>query len=314
MEENKTYPLIIIGAGPAGLAASIYASRYGVEHLVIGSLLGGQISETHLIDNYPGIEDLSGFEFSQKLGHHAQKYGIKIMPVTVKKINRTGAEFELELEGGHKIKSRTILLATGTQKRKLNIKGEEEFLGKGVSYCATCDGFFYKNKTVAVIGGNDSAVGAAVYLADISAKIYLIYRKDKLRAEPYWCGLIEKNPKIEVIYNTNVTEMTGEKKLAKIKLDKPYANRKEIDVDGLFIEAGSDPNIGFAKNLGIETDAGGYVKINAGSATSVPGIWAAGDITDGSDKFRQVITAAAEGAIAARSIHNYLKKQNHERA
>lgn len=305
--ENEIYPLIIIGAGPAGLSASVYASRYGVEHVIVGELLGGLISETHLIDNYPGIEDASGFEFSQKLAHHAQKYGVEVLPARVKNIQKTDFGFKLEVEGGKNIKSKTILLAAGTKHRKLNIKGEEEFLGKGVSYCATCDGFFYKNKTAAVIGGSDSAAGAAIYLAGIAEKIYLIYRKDKLRAEPFWINLIEKNSKIEVIYNTNVLEISGAEKLRKIKLDKTYKNAETLDIDGLFIEAGTAPNLDFATGLGLETDDDGYIKIKPDASTSVAGVWAAGDITDGSDKFRQAITACAEGAIAARSIYNYLK-------
>lgn len=307
MGENKPYKLIIVGAGPAGLSASIYASRYGVEHIVVGELLGGLISETHLIDNYPGVEDATGFEFSQKLAHHAQKYGVEIMPARVKDIKKTERGFEVEIGGKENIQSQAILLATGTKHRKLGIKGEEEFSGKGVSYCAACDGFFYKNKTVAVAGGSDSAAGAAVYLAGIAEKVYLIYRKDKLRAEPFWIKLIEKNPKIEVIYNTNILEVSGAEKLREIKLDKTYKNAETLGIDGLFIEAGSAPNIDFAKDLGIETDEEGCIKIKPDASTSAPGVWAAGDITNGSDKFRQVITACAEGAIAARSIYNYLK-------
>ena len=308
MQEDKTYPLVIIGAGPAGLAASIYAARYGVENLVIGSLLGGQISETHLIDNYPGIEDVSGFEFAQKMGHHAQKYGTEIRAAKVTEIIKSEKGFEIKLEGNKKVTCKTILLATGTKRRKLGIPGEEEFAGKGVSACATCDGFFYKNKIVAVVGGSDSAAGAVVYLADIAAKVFLIYRKANLRCEPYWCRLIDKNPKIEVIYSTNVIEIAGDAKVSQLKLDKAWQEKDCLAVDGLFIEAGSDPNIDFAKNLEVAVDDGGYVKVKSDCATSVAGVWAAGDITDGSDKFRQVITAAAEGAIAARSIFNYLKK------
>lgn len=307
MEKNQAYKLIIIGAGPAGLSASIYASRYGVEHVVVGELMGGLIAQTHLIDNYPGIEDVTGFEFSQKLTRHAQKYGVEIVPSRVRKISKTGDDFETELDSGKTIKSKTILLATGTKHRKLGIRGEEEFLGKGVSYCATCDGFFYKNKIVAVVGGSDSAAGAAVYLANIAEKVYLIYRRDKLRAEAFWINLIEKNPKIEVIYNTNILEISGAEKLRKIKLDKAHKNAKTLDIDGLFIEAGSVPNIDFAASLGLETDEDGYIKIKPDSSANAKGVWAAGDITDGSDKFRQVITACAEGAIAARSICNYLK-------
>jgi thioredoxin reductase (NADPH) len=308
MAESKTFPLIIIGAGPAGLSASIYASRYGIKHAVIGEFLGGLIAETHLIDNYPGVEDVTGFEFSQKLAHHAQKYGVEIMPARVKSIKERGREFEMEVGGKENIKSAAILLATGTRHRKLNIPGEEEFLGKGVSYCATCDGFFYKNKTVAVVGGSDSAASAVVYLSEICEKVFLIYRKEKLRAEKYWIDLIEKNPKIEVVYTTNVSEILGAEKLQKVKLDKSYKNAEFINIDGLFIEAGSEPNLDFAQELGLKKDESGYIKIQSDGATSIEGVWAAGDITDGSDKFRQVITACAEGAIAARSISNYLKE------
>ncbi len=307
MGKNKPYELIIIGAGPAGLSASIYASRSGVRHIIIGELLGGLISETHLIDNYPGIEDATGFEFSQKLAHHAQKYGVEIVPARVENIKKTERGFEVEIGGKENMQSQAILLAAGTKHRKLGAKGEEEFLGKGVSYCATCDGFFHKNKIVAVIGGSDSAAGAAVYLAGMAEKVYLIYRKDKLRAEPFWIKLIEKNPKIEVIYNTNISEISGAGKLQKIRLDKKYKNTETLDINGLFIEAGSAPNLDFAGSLGLETDEEGCIKIKPDSATNIDGVWAAGDITTGSDKFRQVITACAEGAIAARSIYNYLK-------
>jgi thioredoxin reductase (NADPH) len=307
-EPEKNYDLVIVGAGPAGLTASIYASRYGVAHIIVGSLLGGQISETHLIDNYPGIEDATGFDFSQKLGHHAQKYGTEIIPTTVKTITKENNLFELKLDNGNILEAKTILLATGTKRRKLSVKGEEEFLGKGVSHCATCDGFFYRNKTIAVIGGSDSAAGATVYLADIAEKVYLIYRKDQLRCEPYWQKLIEKNSKIEVVYNTNLKEISGQVKVEKVVLDKKYKDSDEIAVDGVFIEIGSDPNVDFARDLQLEIDEKNYIKIQADSATSISGVWAAGDITNGSDKFRQVITAAAEGAIAARSIFNYLKK------
>lgn len=324
MEGEKVFDLIIIGAGPAGLAASIYASRYGVSHLIVGSLLGGQISETHEIDNYPGIENATGFDFSQKWGKHAQKYGVEILAKRVEKISKNNhprplageglgvrdkkENFIITLESGEELFAKAILLATGTKKRELNISGEKNFLGKGVSYCATCDGFFYKNKTVGVIGGSDSAATAALYLADITEKVYLIYRKDKLRCEPFWAEKIKNSQNIEVVYEANVIEILGQQKVEKIKLDKEYKNSQELKLGGLFIEAGSDPDISYAEGLKIEKDEGGYIKIKANGETNVPGVFAAGDITDGSDKFRQVITAASEGAIAARAIYNFLQK------
>jgi len=306
MEEKEILDLIIIGAGPA----SIYASRYGVEHKIVGALLGGQISETHKIDNYPGMEDMSGFEFSQKWGNHAKKYGVEILPELVEKINKENNIFSITLANKNILHTKTIILATGTKKRKLNITGEKEFIGKGVSYCATCDGFFYKNKTVGVIGGSDSAATATLYLADLAEKVYLIYRKKELRAEPFWVNLIKNNKKIEVLYETNVVEILGEQKLEKIKLDKAHNNSNELNLDGLFIEAGSDPAVEYFSELEIELDENGYIKIQKTGATNVLGIFAAGDITNGSDKFRQVITAASEGAIAARAVYNFLKKNN----
>lgn len=312
MDKDKTCDLTIIGAGPAGLAASIYASRYGLKHKIIGTVLGGQISEAHIIDNYPGIPEISGVEFSRKWGDHAKKYKTEVISNLVGSIEKNKV-FRLAMDSGQVINAKTILLATGTRKRKLNILGEVEFLGRGVSYCATCDGFFYKDKIVGVVGGSDTAASAAVYLGGICRKVYLFYRGKKLRAEPFWSNLVKKNNKIETIFNVNVLEIIGADKLEKIRLDKDYNGRKDLLLNGLFIEVGSDPDISYAKKLGIETDEEGYVKIKKDGTASVAGVWAAGDITDGSDKFRQVITAAAEGAIAVRSIFNYLTRDGKEK-
>lgn len=310
---EKIHDLIIIGAGPAGLCASIYASRYGISHKIIGSVLGGQITETHEIDNYPGLENMTGVEFSMKWGEHAKKYGVEILATKVDSIMKKEGVFILALSNEETIRARAILLATGTHRRKLAIAGEKHLLGMGVSYCATCDGFFYKDKVTGVIGGADSAASAALYLSNICKKVYLIYRGAELRAEPYWTDKIKKTENIEVIYNTNVVEIFGEEKLEKVELDKEFKGECELELDGLFIEAGSEPNIDYAKGLELETDEKGYIKIKKDCTTSVLGAWAAGDITDGSDGFQQVITAAAEGAIAVRSIFRYLKDENCEK-
>jgi thioredoxin reductase (NADPH) len=308
MEGKNNYDLVIVGAGPAGLSASIYASRFGIKHLVFGGLMGGTISEAHLVDNYIGMEDINGSTLSQKFYRHAKKYGTEILASLVSKIEKKEDLFEITFDGEKKILARAVLLATGTRRKKIGIKGEDEFFGKGVSYCATCDGFFYKNKRIGVIGGANSAVSAAVYLSDIAQEVFLIYRKDILPAEEYWVKMAKENKKIKILYNTNVVEVFGEKKVEGVKLDKDFEEKRELKIDGLFIECGSNPSVDFADNLGIEKDETGFVKIQKGCETSVPGVWAAGDITDGSNKFFQVITAAAEGAIATKSIHNYLKK------
>jgi thioredoxin reductase (NADPH) len=312
MEENKPWDLVIIGAGPAGLSASVYASRYGIKHAVIGMAPGGLISESHKVDNYLGIASLSGFELSQKMLEHAKKYSPEMITGEVAAIKKTEdkALFEIKLLGREVVSAKTIILATGTKRRPLNIPGEKELEGKGVSYCATCDGFFYKNKTVAVVGGGNSAVSAAVHLAQIASRVFLIYRKAELPAEGYWKKQLAENKKIETIYSTNVLEVIGREKVEKVKLDREYNKQKELLLNGLFIEAGSDPDWDFAESLNLEADEGGYIKIGADGATNIEGVWAAGDITTGSNKFRQAITAAAEGAIAARSAFDYLKKKD----
>lgn len=306
---QKQQPLIIIGAGPASLTASIYASRYGIKHQIVGEIVGGQISETHLVDNYPGIEDVTGFDLAQKMAQHAKKYGVEILPGRVQVVEKKADGFQVKLENGQRLDARTILIATGTKKRKLGLPSEAEFQGKGVSYCATCDGFFYKGKTVAVVGGSDSALGAAVYLAKICAQVFLIYRQANLRAEKYWQELLEKQKNIQVIYETNVTEIKGQNKMEEIILDRAFAGKNNLAIEGLFVEVGAEPEVSFLDSLAIEKDESGYIKVNKSGATSLAGVWAAGDITDGSDKFRQIITAAAEGAIAARGIFQYLKNK-----
>jgi len=302
------YDLAIIGAGPAGLSASVYASRYGIKNIVIGGIVGGLVTETHEIGNWLGTEKISGFEFAQKASDHMKSLGAETKPFLVDQIEKKDGIFKLFLSNGEKIEAKTVLLAMGTKHRHLGVSGEKDFAGKGVSYCATCDGFFYKGKTVAVVGGNDSAAGAAVYLADIAEKVYLIYRGDKLRAEDFWLRAIDGNNKIKILYNTNVKEIIGDQKVEKLKLDNLFAGSEDLSVHGIFIEIGLEPNVNLIKEFDIESDEDGYIKIDSEGRTTERGIWAAGDITTGSNKFKQIVTAAAEGAIAVNSIQKFLKK------
>lgn len=300
--------LAIVGSGPAGLSASIYASRYGLKNVLIGGVAGGLTTQTHAIGNWLGTESIAGYEFAQRSFEHAQSYDAKIITALVDEISEKDEIFTLLLSNGEKITAKTVLLAMGTKHRHLGVPGEKEFAGKGVSYCATCDGFFYRGKTVAVVGGSDSAAGAAVYLGDIAEKVYLIYRGEKLRCESFWNTAICKNPKIEILYNTNIKEINGEEKVEQIVLDAPHNGNDVIAVDGVFSEIGFDPNTDLVKNLEVECDAEGYIRIDVDGKTTKKGIWAAGDITNGSNKFKQIVTAAAEGAVAANSIQKFLKK------
>jgi thioredoxin reductase (NADPH) len=297
------YDLAIIGRGPAGLCGSIYASRYGIDHIVIGEIAGGQISEAHEIDNYPGLPGVSGREFAEKMRQHADKYQAEIVTKKVSLIKKEDGLFSILLSGGGVISARSLLLAGGIKKRKLNIPREEKFIGKGVSYCATCDGFFYKGKKVAVVGGSDSAAGAAVYLGKIAEEVIIIYRKEKLRAEKYWINLISENKKIRTLFNANIKELIGDDFLEGVVLD----SGEKIELDGIFIEAGSEPEEDFL-SMNLERDEKGSIVIQKDGQTSLEGVWAAGDITNGSDNFHQVVTAVAEGAIAARSVYKHLEK------
>jgi len=307
LEKDNVFDLIIIGSGPAGLTASIYASRYGIKHLVIGSLIGGLASEAHKICNFPTYEEITGIDFSKRLQRHAESYGIKVIIDQVININKGEKIFIVKTRNNRVYQTKTLLLAMGTERRRLNIPGEKEFLGKGVSYCATCDGPFFKNKVVGVVGGSDAAVTAALYLANIAKKVYIIYRRNKLRAEKIWVDQVKKNKRIEVIYNANIIGLEGKDVLEFAILDKLYYNSKKLKIDGLFIEIGSVPASIITNNLGIAKDDYGYVKIDKNGQTNVSGVWAAGDLTDGSD-LKQIITACAQGAIAVYNIQKSLRK------
>lgn len=309
MMSNIIYDVIIVGAGPAGLNASLYASRYGLKNIVIGGVPGGLTSQIHEIGNWLGSPDITGFDFVKNSTEHIKKFNTEIINSLVDEINKKeDGTFEVLVSNGSNLKTKTILIATGSKHRKLGVLGEKEFLGKGVSYCATCDGFFYRDKIVGIIGGSDSAVSAAVFMADIAKKVYLIYRGEKLKAENFWVTAVEKNKKIEIIYNTNVKEIKGGEKITEVSLDNLYSGSDSLQLDGIFIEIGFIPSTELIKNLAVELDEEGYIKVEKNCKTNVTGIWAAGDITTGSNKFKQIITAASEGAIAANSIQEYLRK------
>lgn len=301
------YDLIIVGAGPAGLAASIYASRYKLNHIVIGKEIGGLVNEAHEIGNYPGFPSISGTELMQKFVDHARSLGAEIVSDEVVHIHRLDDRFEVETRSGNKYEAKTLIIATGLERRKLNIPGEKEFVGRGVSYCAACDAFFFKDKAVCVIGGSDSAAMAALALAQFAKKVYIIYRRSELRCEPVWKERIEKNEKIEVIYNTNVVEIIGKDRVEGVRLNNPYQGSEILNVDGVFIEIGFTPGTSLVSEIGVDINENGYIKIEQNCSTNVPGVFAAGDITSGSAGLRQIVTAVAEGAISAYSAFRYLK-------
>lgn len=296
------YDLIIIGGGPAGLSAAVYAARYKMNVIVLAQKNGGYAADAHLVENWLGERSIKGADLTEKFIAHVKAFDIEIANTDVKSVVKTDFGFEVTTDK-EKYQSKRILIATGTERNKLGIKGEEEFLGKGVSYCATCDGFFFRDKVVAVIGGGDSAATSALALADIAGKVYLVHRREELRAVPSWQEQMEKNPKIEYVLGVQVTEIVGQNVVEKIVLN----NGKELAVNGVFIEVGSTPAGAFINQLGVKTDDHGYVVVDDSQRTNVQGVFAAGDITTGSSKLKQMIVAAAEGAVA--TYNAYLEQK-----
>ena len=305
LDPDKIWDLIVLGGGPTAIGCAIYAARFALDVLVIGKIFGGLIATTHIVENYPGITSISGTGFVDRFRDHMDSLSIPYISDEIRSIEKAEDHFILH-SFFQKFKSYTICIATGSERKKLGIPGEEEFAGRGVSYCATCDGPFYKDKVVCVIGGSDSAAKEALFLAQSVKKVYIIYRGEEIRAEPINKERVYKNDKIEIIYKTNIVEIKGDTTVNSIIFD----NGKEFEVDGVFIEIGSIPNSDIAKRIDIETNEKGEIKINRQSETNIPGIYAAGDVADA--PFKQAITGVAEGVIAAYSAFDYLKKMEIE--
>jgi thioredoxin reductase (NADPH) len=305
---ENIYDVAIIGAGPAGLSASIYASRYKLKNIVFGKQMGGTIADAHKVCNYPGVGDITGLELGSKMYEQAKKNGADMSYESVVSIEKEGDLYKLETDTKKEIITKTIILATGTKRNKLAVPGEDEYLGKGVSYCATCDAMFYKDKVVGVVGGSNAATMAATMLASVAKQVYIIYRGTSLRGEPAWIDDVMSKKNVEIILTTVVTEIEGEDRLERVKLSKEFNGSQYLDVDGLFIEIGSEPNADLPIKLGVELDEKHYIVVKDDQSTSMEGIWAAGDATTNSNKLQQVVTAVGEGAVAANSIYCYLKK------
>lgn len=297
------FDVAIIGGGPAGISAGIYAARFKLNAILISNSLGGTAQSAHLIENYPGFGAISGFELMQKFREHLKTFEIPILEKHVYSVSRENDLFVLNLND-QEIKAKYLLIATGTKRRKLGVPGEANFYGKGVSYCVTCDAFFYRGKTVAVIGGSDAANMGAILLSSMTEKVYIIYRKEKLRGELIWIDRVITNPKIEVLYNSNVIEVMGKEFVEGVKLE----DGRVIPVDGVFVEIGSIPECCCAKELGITINEKGFIAVDTTQKTNLDRVYAAGDVSSGSNGFQQILTAASEGIIAIKSIFDDIER------
>jgi len=302
---EEVYDILIIGGGPAGLTAALYAGRYARKCCVIGEPGGGMVALASVIENWPGTPKISGIELMNAYRSHAEEYGAVFFDKLAKNVAKEGDLYVVDL-GDEKVKGKTVVFGLGTKHRHLEIPGEKELTGRGVSFCATCDGMFFKNKDVIVVGGSDSAATAALFLGQIAKSVKIIYRKDKLRSEEVYQKRIEAANNIEIVYNSIPTEILGKTKVEGIKI-KTDDKENKLKCDGVFIEIGADPTNGLATNLGVKSNENGYVVTDKSGKTNVDGVYAAGDMTN--NVLKQITTAVSEGAIAANSAHEYLQKK-----
>ncbi|BAA30532.1 336aa long hypothetical thioredoxin reductase [Pyrococcus horikoshii OT3] len=314
VDESKVWDVIIIGAGPAGYTAAIYAARFGLDTIIITKDLGGNMAITDLIENYPGFpEGISGSELSKKMYDQVKKYGVEVIIDEVIRIDPAECayyegpcNFVVKTANGKEYKAKTIIIAVGAEPRKLNVPGEKEFTGRGVSYCATCDGPLFVGKEVIVVGGGNTALQEALYLHSIGVKVTLVHRRDKFRADKILQDRF-KQAGIPAILNTVVTEIKGTNKVESVVLKNVKTGETvEKKVDGVFIFIGYEPKTDFVKHLGI-TDEYGYIPVDMYMRTKVPGIFAAGDITN---VFKQIAVAVGQGAIAANSAKEFIESWN----
>lgn len=299
------YDVIILGSGPAGLSAAIYAQRARFHTLVIEEkpMSGGQILDTYEVDNYPGLPEITGFELGQKFRTHADRLGAEFVNEQVKEI-RVNGENKQVVTNKAEYEAKALILATGAKHRKLMVPGEEELTGVGVSYCATCDGAFFRGKEVVVVGGGDVALEDALFLARGCNKVYLIHRRDEFRGARILQERVMETENIELVLNSRVTEIRGDGKVESVLVhDNIEETEREICVQGVFIAVGIEPNT-LAVNGIAKQDEQGYIIAGEDTRTSVPGIFAAGDVR--TKKLRQVVTAAADGANAVASVERYL--------
>lgn len=291
------YDFIIIGGGCSGLSAAMYGTRLGLKTLTLAEMPGGLITTTHLVENWPGVITTSGPDLAIALQKHAEASGAEIKSERVQKVERLPDEDGVPrykvITRLNEYETKTVLFATGTKHRRLGAKGETEFENRGVSYCALCDGAFFKGKIVCVVGGGDSAAKEALFLSEHASKVYIIVRKDVLRAEPINAVRVEKNAKIEILYRTEIEEISGEASVEKIRLKSGV----EMEMQGVFVAIGHDAQTDLAKELGVALNEKNEIIINRKAETNLPGVYSAGDCCD--TEFKQAITGSAEAVTAS---------------
>ncbi|MFW9966171.1 MAG: NAD(P)/FAD-dependent oxidoreductase [Candidatus Thorarchaeota archaeon] len=308
MTEDLTWELVVVGGGPAGMTSAVYGSRYGLKTILLESkVLGGAQATSPGIENYPGYTFISGIELAEKMKEQVRKSGASIKEITeVKsiKLDDNGG-FHLDTRRGV-YQAQAVVLATGGGHRRLNLPGEDQYTGRGVSYCATCDGPLFRNKILAVVGGGNTAVTEALYLSELTDTIYLIHRRDRLRAEHIIQQMLF-DTHVEILWDTVVKEFRGDEQLLReIELENvKNGDRRTLEVDGAFVALGSDPESKLAKPLGVKMNSRGEIFADGEQKTNIPGLFAAGDVVE---SMKQIVVAAGQGAIAADSAYRYIRE------
>lgn len=295
----KTYDVVVIGAGPAGLTAGLYCVRAGLKTAVVSKNVGGTANSILSLENWPGYKG-PGSKLMKQFYDQLKEYDVEVIMDDVQKVKKAGKGFVVKTKK-QELNAGVVIVASGTERKKLGVPGEEELVGKGVSYCVTCDAFFFKNKSVGVIGGSDCAATSALALADLAKKVYVFYRGEKLRCEEITTDRLEDRPNVEIVYGAVPKEIVGKEKVEKLVTDKG-----EFEVEGVFVEIGGTSVIDFVKELDLKLDKDKRIVVDNEMKTSVEGVFACGDVTN--TELNQVVVASAEGAIAAKNAYDWLRK------
>lgn len=304
----ESWDLIVIGAGVAGLAAGIYGARSGLKTLVLDEkMAGGTMADAPLVENYPGFQKISGIELAQKMIAHCKSIGVAIHEFEkVLSLDLKGEKKQVKTDKAA-YESKAVIIASGSHYREIGVLGEKEFRGKGVSYCGICDGPLFKEKRVLVIGGGNSALITALYIAELASEVKIAHRRDMFRAEEALVRALEAKKNVEVLWNTEVREIKGEKLVNKVVVfDRKTGESKELPIDGVFVQVGEAPNSQQAKEASVEVDEDGYIKIDVRQRTNIMGVFAAGDVT--SHPVKQIGTAVGQGITAALEAYGFIKR------
>ena len=308
MAEGTTSDVMILGQGAAAYAAAIYAARYQIKTTMFGEEFGGETATGGLIENYPGAPAIDGFDLMLKFQEQVEALAVPVVPENVLELRRNGDYWEVNTgEAWHR--GKTVIIAVGRVRRTLGLANEKPLMGKGVSYCSTCDAPLYRNRRVVVVGGGDSALKGAFLISKYASEVFLSYRGSQFnRPEPIAIQRVMETPNIEVLFSSRIAELKGAPELTEVVIEVQNKSARVISADGIFIEIGADPNSGFAKAAGSAVNESGELIVDMGMRTTLPGVFAAGDVSNASGDLKQTITASAQGAIAATSAYDFVNK------